>query len=782
MAQVLSHFSVSLSTIVHFKLEDQLKEHRQWEDAARIPGSRRHVTASEDRTGEMAAEASIYLVGHPAPPHHPSSIENSAKNWGSGGIFDTKFVIWAIWLCCIAYQFPVRFKVKRVFSASAADAARMIFGVAGAEYFVYCNRKNLGKNAALSITPNMKAAGWSIQAREPGYWAAELVATVIATDFADYGGKYYMVNSSGGLETKPTEGHPLGATGLAMHFTITNTQGKCGFVQNIGLGGAVVVSLLVAQHIAELYHADSPDGRDSGGPFSIPGDSSSGATSHHIREISLGRRKKQKSVCAQDGSHTRYETTIDMLPDNVLLQIFDSCRERSKFLDAIHFVWDWHFLVHVCRRWRRITFESPQRLNLRILCTDGTPVRKNLGIWPALPIVIDYHNALTYPKSGITPDDEDDIVAALEHPDRVSYLGLNVTGSQLDKMATVMQEPFSVLTCLVVISSDGNAPVLPTEFLGGSAPCLQYIVLNGIPFPALPTLLLSASDLLWLHLLKVPATGYISPKAMVACLAVLPRLERFIIAFQLATSRPDRISPPPVTRTVLPALTFFGFKGASEYLEDLIAQIDSPQLDQIRIDYLNQSVDIQVAQLSEFVDRSVGPKLTQFRRAGITFSSDHVSFEMYRHGIRPTSARTSILCQGIDWQVSHIAQVLSHVSGTLSNVVHLKFAAVDTHPEQLEDTDDIEWPHLLRRFTSVKTLYVSQEIARHVALALEAITGETVTEVLPSLDLICLVGQPASSVEKFITTRRLSGFPLTVVNTETEFAERLKLLKSHVTK
>ncbi|KAG9007951.1 hypothetical protein FRB95_010134 [Tulasnella sp. JGI-2019a] len=74
-----------------------------------------------------------------------------------------------------------------------------------------------------------------------------------------YGGKF-VVNPSGGLEAK---GHPLGATGLGMHFYITtqlrnwagpmqapglfdiaDKRGKYGLVHNIGLGGAVVVSLL----------------------------------------------------------------------------------------------------------------------------------------------------------------------------------------------------------------------------------------------------------------------------------------------------------------------------------------------------------------------------------------------------------------------------------------------------------------------------------------------------------------------------------------------------------
>jgi hypothetical protein len=48
-----------------------------------------------------------------------------------------------------------------------------------------------------------------------------------------------------------------------------------------------------------------------------------------------------------------------------------------------------------------------------------------------------------------------------------------------------------------------------------------------------------------------------------------------------------------------------------------------------------------------------------------------------------------------------------------------------------------------------------------------------VTEVLPSLDLICLDGQPASSIEKFVaaSARQLSGRPVTTIDTETEFEE-----------
>ncbi|KAH9172896.1 hypothetical protein EDB89DRAFT_2242630 [Lactarius sanguifluus] len=221
--------------------------------------------------------------------------------------------------------------------------------------------------------------------------------------------------------------------------------------------------------------------------------------------------------------------------------------------------------------------------------------------------------------------------------------------SQLGKMATAMQELLPVLAHLEVFSTGGDVPVLPAKFSGGSAPCLQVVSLHGVPFPALPALLLLASDLATLDLRNIPPTGYISPEAMVACLATLTRLKLFTIEFQSATSRPDRIHPPPETRTVLPALTSFRFQGASKYLEDLVAWIDGPQLSRIVIVYLNQLVDFRVAQLSKLIDRSVGPKLTPFRHAQVAFASDKVSFDMYRHANHPFldwhPARTIILLQ-----------------------------------------------------------------------------------------------------------------------------------------
>ena len=347
---------------------------------------------------------------------------------------------------------------------------------------------------------------------------------------------------------------------------------------------------------------------------------------------------------------------------------------------------------------------------------------------------------------------------------------------QATNILKAMEEPFTVLTHLEIDLDWGWEPVIPAKFLGGSAPRLQKIILSNFPYPTLPTLLLSTTDLVKLDLLDIPSNGYISPDAVAASLVALPRLETFAIGFH-SSDPPDRIHILPVlTRGVLPALTHFRFKGADGYLEELVSRIDCPRLNQIAVTYLNQVVDFQVVQFSKFIHRTIGPEISLFRHARFNFSDHTVAFTMYPHANHShwdrCPATTIISCER-DYQVLQITQLLSHLSAKLSNIAHLKLK-VEPEGHQLTCADYVEWMRLIRQFPTVRTLHVSQELAGHVALALEDTTAELADEVLPSLNLIRVVGQPASSIEKFIASRQLSGRPVTFIDTEAEFDKRLE--------
>ena len=149
------------------------------------------------------------------------------------------------------------------------------------------------------------------------------------------------------------------------------------------------------------------------------------------------------------GESYRRTTTIDMLSDDVLLEIFDSYRKIPVHVFYhLQVVWSWRLLAHVCRRWRQIIFESPRRLNLQILCTEKSPVKKNLRIWPILPIFIKYN----YTGRNLRPAGVGNILAALRQPNRVCHLELNVASSMLEKMAALLQEPFPELTHIDIFS------------------------------------------------------------------------------------------------------------------------------------------------------------------------------------------------------------------------------------------------------------------------------------------------------------------------------------------
>ena len=353
---------------------------------------------------------------------------------------------------------------------------------------------------------------------------------------------------------------------------------------------------------------------------------------------------------------------INMLPDVALLEIFEcyvnQAREEEEKGDRLK-IQAWHTLVHVCRKWRTIVLGSPRRLDLRLFCTNKTPVRETLAIWPPLPIVIGQYRQ---------PTQMDNIIVALEHNDRVCQVDLlDVRNSQLEEVLAAMQQPFPALTELTMwwgvwrengppVLGDETRPVILESFLGGSAPRLQYLQLLSVPFPGLPNLLLSATDLVNLDIWNIPHSGYFSPEAMVRCLAMLTRLERLWLEFESPLSCPVRGSRrlPPATRSVLPVLNHFRFKGVSEYMEDLVARIDAPQVDRLSIIFFHHLI-LDTPQLAQFIGRT--PKLQTLDEARLVFGNRHVQIISPRTPAR--SFELGISCRQSDWQLSFLAQVCS---------------------------------------------------------------------------------------------------------------------------
>jgi hypothetical protein len=452
--------------------------------------------------------------------------------------------------------------------------------------------------------------------------------------------------------------------------------------------------------------------------------------------------------------------TIDVLPDNALLEIFGFYKDD--LFNATNFTWRWKTLTHVCRRWRHVVFGSPRRLNLRLLCTNTTPVSRLLHIWPPFPIIV----LFTSPFPAVDKNGVENIIAALECRDRISNIDIDdIRGPELEKLVTVLHEPLPLLTRFLLYSIDESVPVLPETFLGGSAPRLQRFGLGGIPFPSFPKFILSSAHIVALSLYDIPNSGYISPKVMATCLTALPHLEFLEIEFRSLPSGLLQSSPPPLTRAALPALSGLRFSGASEYFEDFVARIDMPRLTRLNITFFMDLI-FDIPRLRNFIDRTEGLKL--FNQAAIEFSAPMI---MIAFGLEPSPQfKLGIRCERLDWQLTSLTQIFSEQLPLLSHVEQLKlreFPWEDLEWKDDPDMDSSQWLELFRLFVAAQSLHVSEGLVSPVARALQDLTGLTATEVFPVLRTLFLEGlQPSGpvheAIKSFDTARQLSHQPVLI--------------------
>ena len=461
---------------------------------------------------------------------------------------------------------------------------------------------------------------------------------------------------------------------------------------------------------------------------------------------------------------------IDVLTDDVLLHIFDFCfpDKPGSFIPDKTEVWQ--ELVHVCRRWRELVFRSSRRLDLQLLCTTRTPAEEMLNIWPALPLVIrvDYRPGMK------------NISAALKHRDRISGISISHPSSSLlspsrSLLPPEIQKPFPTLKSLDIKSPQDlreGMDDIPYLFSGGLVPHLQHLQLETPSFPTLlPMLLCSTTNLLTitLRLWETPRFGCILPEAIVTVLAALTSLESFYLTIKSraqSDQSPGQESrpPPPRTRFSLPTLTYFMFKGESEYLEDLVAGIDaSPLLDRLEV-YLFYQPKFYMPHLSQFISRV--PRYQALDDASMVISGGVVSVKAPSNG-QGMLTMGIISHNGSGWRPSFLAQLCASslpLSFLVLKDLYMRFPLLYW---QSSDNEHAQWLELLSPFTAVENLYLSRRFVPCIAHALQEVDGERVTEVLPALRNLYLaelqpLGPAQQAIEQFVCARRLSTHPIAV--------------------
>jgi hypothetical protein len=439
------------------------------------------------------------------------------------------------------------------------------------------------------------------------------------------------------------------------------------------------------------------------------------------------------------------------LCDEILLNIF------QQYLDATPHLWP--ILTHVCRRWQKVILWSPLGLQLRLFFTHGTPVLKSLDRWPPLPLAINYGGSRMLDPPA--PEDEDNIIAALNQYDRVKLIGLTITNPLLGKLST-LSEPFSELEELDLLSQDNLQLTLPSAFRWGLR--LRTLHMTRIAIPALPPLLSSSTDLVELQLHEVPKAGYFSPQVFANALSGASHLRSLSLHFLSFSPRQNYVGLPPPSghRIVLPALECFKYRGISKYLDGFVARIDAPRLEDIDITFFSQPT-MDASQLAQFIQRIGMP--TQFSEADIQATAHAISISI-KNSSASTPFRLKIPCKQLDWQLSSMAQVCDQFSALVFGVQHL-FFITKGFPSGQVDADDEHWLQLIRSFCGARSLVIDGGLATGILCALRlADEGNTTDTVHPSLRNLCvrefgILDPPFwNAAQSLIASRVLSKHPI----------------------
>ena len=403
---------------------------------------------------------------------------------------------------------------------------------------------------------------------------------------------------------------------------------------------------------------------------------------------------------------------------------------------------------------------------MRLCLTNDSPSLDTLGHLPLLPLLIDYTDG----TRAMTRKDEDNIYLGLQHHgQRVRRVALQAPPSSFRILFEPMNKLLPRLEDLSLLSTamEDDQEIgldLPETF---QAPNLRRLSLHGIGLPKGSPLLSSTIALSTLSLTHIRDSPYFSPGHLVTQLQCLPYLEELSIGFAVAITPPSseqELLPPSIPPVTLPTLTLrrLTFRGEGAYLDDFVAQINTPLLERLSL-ALFFDPTFSLWNLNQFIRRTEGFECLVAR---VTFNKDCVSIDTdncEQQGIGKFSLRVN--CESIDWQIGSATQVCSALGNVLSSVEKLVLDLdEDGTPSDWENTlDNIVWHELLLPFIGVKKLHIGYSLILELSRALGSVPEEFVPGFLPELQELGVQFEINHAIKLFylfVETRESMGRPV----------------------
>jgi hypothetical protein len=261
--------------------------------------------------------------------------------------------------------------------------------------------------------------------------------------------------------------------------------------------------------------------------------------------------------------------------------------------------------------------------------------------------------------------------------------------------------------------------------------------------------------------------GFIKPKKeVVFFLMILPSSE-------------GELLPAPIPPVTLPTLRRLTFRGVDVYLDNFVAQINTPLLERLSL-ALFFDLAFTLVNLTEFIHRTEG---FVYVAARVIFHfGGSASIDAGHHGQRGIGKlRISVNCKPLDWQISSAKEVCSALGKVLSTVEELTLYLKPLSDSSWENTlDDVLWHELLLPFIGVKKLHIGSSLTVELSRALKSVPRWLVQELLPELQELKVPDNAKSAYSAFVKTRNSLGRRVRVATQRYTWLNRRGYVFSHL--
>jgi hypothetical protein len=384
---------------------------------------------------------------------------------------------------------------------------------------------------------------------------------------------------------------------------------------------------------------------------------------------------------------------------------------------------------------------------------------------PPFPLIIDYDEQIQH----LSAEDEDGIILALSHRDRVQCIYLLLHAPRLSKLISAIDHEFPALMFLRLgtPTRHDTRMALPSTF---EAPLLRYLILTHFASPIGYSFLATAIGLVILSLEWIHPSIYPHPNDVLQHLSLLPKLEELHISFRSAIPNRDierqLFHTPVITQVIHPNLRVFNFGGVSGFLEAILPHMAAPLLEVFRVQFFNQ-LSFSVPDLQNFI---MTAKKLRFSHVKFIFHHEVVAMFAYAHieagGWNCFSF--TVPYRHLDWQVSSVTQICKALKQLFSEVVDLTLDCKghSLSSEWHNQADRTKWRELLGCFRHVKILRVHNGLVGELSRCLQS-DGEPSPslEVLPELkELVCPAGYvDDKTFSPFIYECEVPGQPISLI-------------------